>query len=404
MMRVPLLDLTAQLQAIEAEVGAAVADVLRGGHFIMGANVSALEAELAAYTGVAHAIGVANGSDALHLALLAAGVGPGDEVICPAFTFFATAGAVARAGATPVFADIDPVTYTLSVEDAARRAGPRTRVIIPVHLYGHPADMDGVMRLAGEHGLTVIEDTAQAIGATVPDGRRVAGIGHFGTYSFFPSKNLGALGDGGMVVCADAGLAEKVRLLRVHGASPKYYHRVLGYNSRLDELQAAILRVKLQRLEAWTAGRRAAAARYAKLFAEAGLGAGAAPGAEAPGAEAPPAPPTAQPPPPAPGDPVVLPAERPGFTHVYHQYTIRVHRRDALQAHLEHCGVGTAVYYPLPLHLQPVFQELGYRPGDLPITEAACAEVLSLPIFPELTEAQQEYVVAQVAGFYAGGG
>jgi dTDP-4-amino-4,6-dideoxygalactose transaminase len=374
-MRVPLLDLTAQLRGLEAEVAAAVGDVLRGGQFILGPNVSALEAELAAYTGVAHGIGVANGSDAIHLALLAAGVGPGDEVICPAFTFFATAGAVARAGAKPVFVEIDPVTYTVSVEDAARRVGPRTRAIIPVHLYGHAADMDGVMRLAGEHGLTVIEDTAQAIGATVPGGRRVAGIGHFGTYSFFPSKNLGALGDGGMVLTPDGALAEKVRLLRVHGASPKYYHRELGYNSRLDELQAAILRVKLQRLDAWTEGRRAAAARYARLFAEVGL-----------------------------GEAVVLPAERPGFTHVYHQYTIRAYRRDALQAHLDHCGIGTAVYYPLPLHLQPVFEELGYRPGDLPETEAACAEVLSLPIFPELTEEQQEYVVAQVAGFYAGGG
>ncbi|MDF2626477.1 MAG: Pleiotropic regulatory protein [Symbiobacteriaceae bacterium] len=380
-MRVPLLDLTVQLRELEDEVAAAVSGVLRGGQFIMGPQVAALEAELAAFTGVGHAIGVANGSDALHLALLAAGVGPGDEVICPAFTFFATAGAVARAGATPVFVDIDPVTYTLSVDDAAGRVGPRTRAIIPVHLYGHPAEMDGVMRLAAAHGLTVIEDTAQAIGAAVPDGRRVAAIGDFGTYSFFPSKNLGALGDGGMVVCADADLAAKVRLLRVHGAKPRYYHRVLGYNSRLDELQAAILRVKLKRLEGWTEARRAAAERYGRLFAEAGLGGGA----------------------PAPGGPVVLPVERPGFTHVYHQYTIRADRRDALQAHLEHGGVGTAVYYPLPLHLQPAFAELGYRAGDLPVTEAACAEVLSLPIFPELTGEQQEYVVEQVASFYAGG-
>jgi dTDP-4-amino-4,6-dideoxygalactose transaminase len=368
--RVPLLDLTQQHRSLEADLQAAIGAVLQAGQFIMGPNVKALEAELAAYTGVGHAMGVANGSDALHLALQAAGVGPGDEVICPAFTFFATAGAVARAGATPVFADIDPATYTVSPEDMAPRITPGTKALIPVHLYGHPADMGAIMRLAADHGLTVIEDTAQAIGAAL-DGRRAASIGHFGTYSFFPSKNLGAYGDGGMVTTNDPGLAETVRLLRVHGASPRYYHRLPGYNSRLDELQAAILRVKLPHLDNWNAARRLAAERYRQLFAAAGL-----------------------------GDRVVVPAEAAGCRHVYHQYTIRAEQRDALQAHLESSGIGTAVYYPLPLHLQPVFQGLGYQPGDLPATEQACAEVLSLPVFPELTAEQQEYVVDKIREFY----
>lgn len=369
-MRVPLLDLTQQCRSLETELQAAFADVLQGGQFILGPNVKALEAELAAYTGVDHAIGVANGSDALQLALLAAGVGPGAEVICPAFTFFATAGAVARAGATPVFADIDPATYTVTAATVASRLTSRTKAVIPVHLYGHPAPMPELMRLALDHGLTVIEDTAQAIGASV-NGRRVAGIGQLGTYSFFPSKNLGAMGDAGMVTTHDPDLAEKVRRLRVHGAHPRYYHHVLGYNSRLDELQAAMLRIKLKHLDGWTAARRAAAGRYNMLFSQAGL-----------------------------GGQVAVPTEAPDCRHVYHQYTLRAERRDALQAHLERSGVGTAVYYPLPLHLQPVFAGLGYRPGDLPATERACAEVLSLPIFPELTPEQQEYVVAQIQAFY----
>lgn len=372
-MRIPLLDLTQQYRSLKADLQAALGEVFREGQFILGPNVKALESELAVYTGVDHAVGVANGSDAIHLALTAAGVGPGDEVICPAFTFFATAGAVARAGATPVFADIDPVTYTVSAGEVARQITRRTKALIPVHLYGHPAAMSGIMRLAGEHALTVIEDTAQAIGATV-DGRKVAGIGHLGTYSFFPSKNLGACGDAGMVTTNAPDLAEKVRLLRVHGANPRYYHHLLGYNSRLDEVQAAILRIKLNHLDDWTQSRRAAAERYDQLFRQAGL-----------------------------GDRVVTPTVAAGCTHVYHQYTIRAERREALQKHLEGCGIGTAVYYLLPLHLQPVFKELGYRPGDLPATEEACAQVLSLPIFPELTAEQQEYVVAQVHGFYAQG-
>lgn len=372
-MRVPLLDLTRQHRSLEVDLQAAIGEVLRDGHFIMGPNVRALESEIAAYTGVDHAAGVANGSDAIHLALLAAGVGPGDEVICPAFTFFATAGAVARAGATPVFADIDPDAYTVSPDDVARRITTRTRAIIPVHLYGHAAPMAEIMRMAGEHGLIVIEDTAQAIGATV-EGRKVASIGHLGTYSFFPSKNLGAYGDGGMVTTHDPDLAEKVRLLRVHGAQPRYYHRLLGYNSRLDELQAAILRIKLNHLDGWNACRRSAAERYNELFHQAGM-----------------------------SDRVSIPTERPGCTHVYHQYTVRADRRDLLQKHLESHGIGTAVYYPLPLHLQPVFKELGYRPGDLPATETACGQVLSLPIFPELTAAEQEYVVSHIHGFYTQG-
>lgn len=370
-MRVPLLDLTQQYRSLEADLQAAVGEVCRQGQFILGPQVKALEAELALYTGVDHAIGVANGSDALHLALLAAGVGPGDEVICPAFTFFATAGAICRSGATPIFAEIDPVTYTIPAEEVARRLTPHTRAVIPVHLYGHPAPMPAITQLAADHGLTVIEDTAQAIGATVA-GRKVAGIGHLGTYSFFPSKNLGAYGDAGMVTTHDPELADKVRLLRVHGARPRYHHHVMGYNSRLDELQAAILRIKLRHLDQWTASRQAASRRYDQLFHHAGL-----------------------------GEQVLLPTVAADCTHVYHQYTIRADRRDALQQHLEDAGIGTAVYYPLPLHLQPVFKELGHQPGDLPVTEQACAEVLSLPIFPELTAEQQEYVVAQVQAFYA---
>lgn len=369
-MRVPLLDLTQQYRSLEADLKAAVADVLQAGRFILGPNVQALEAELARYTGIEHAIGVANGSDALHLALLAVGVGPGDEVICPSFTFFATAGAVARAGATPVFGDVDPVTYTLTAEEVDRRLTGRTRAVIPVHLYGHPAPMGELMRLATDRGLTVIEDTAQAIGATV-EGRRVASIGHLGTYSFFPSKNLGAYGDGGMVTTGDEALADRVRLLRVHGARPRYYHHLLGYNSRLDEIQAAMLRVKLRHLDAWNAARQAVAERYGQLFQQAGL-----------------------------TGCVTLPAVTPGSTHVYHQFTIRAQRRGALRQHLEGAGVETAVYYPLPLHLQPVFEALGYRTGDLPATEQACAEALSLPIFPELTPTQQEYVVEQIQRFY----
>lgn len=370
-MRVPLLDLTQQYQSLKEELQAALGDVLLGGHFILGPNVRALELELAAYTGVAHAIGVANGSDAIHLALMAAGVGPGDEVICPAFTFFATAGAILRAGATPVFAEIDPATYTLPAEEMARRLSKRTKALIPVHLYGHPAPMPAIMQLATEHGLTVIEDTAQAIGATV-EGRKVAGIGHLGTYSFFPSKNLGAYGDAGMVTTDQLELAERVRLLRVHGANPRYYHQLVGYNSRLDELQAAILRIKLTHLDDWTRSRQVAAARYDQLFHQAGL-----------------------------GDLVTTPKVAAGCTHVYHQYTIRAAQRDALQQHLERSEIGNAVYYPLPLHLQPALKELGYQPGDLPVTEQACAEVLSLPIFPELTAEQQAYVVAKVQEFYA---
>lgn len=370
-MKVPLLDLTEQYRDLESDLQAAVMAVLEGGQFILGPNVKALEQELAAYTGVEHAVGVANGSDALYLALQAAGVGAGDEVICPAFTFFATAGSIARVGATPVFAEIDPATYTVSAADVAGRITPRTKAVIPVHLYGHPADLPALQAVTG--GLTVIEDTAQAIGATI-GGRKVASFGQMGTYSFFPSKNLGAYGDAGMVTTDDPDLAERVRLLRAHGSKPKYYHHLLGCNSRLDELQAAILRVKLGHLERWNGARQAAAERYDRLFAEAGL-----------------------------GETVVTPTVAAGCSHVYHQYTIRAQDRDRLQAHLTEGGVGTAVYYPLPLHLQPVFAGLGYRPGDLPVTELACQEALSLPIFPEITQAQQEYVVEQVRRFYAAG-
>lgn len=350
-MQIPAFDLTRQYQKIGPEIQQAVAEVMARGSFILGENVKKLEEEIAAYCGASHAIGVANGSDALNLALMALGIGPGDEVIVPSFTFFATAGAVARTGATPGFADIDPVTYNLDPASFEARITRRTKAVIPVHLYGHPAEMDSIMSIARARGIRVIEDCAQAIGSEYK-GKRVGSIGDFGCFSFFPTKNLGAFGDGGMVTTNEPDLAERVRLLRVHGSRKKYYHEILGYNSRLDEIQAAILRVKLKYLEEWTEARRGVARQYNELLA---------------------------------GTDVVTPVELPGSRHVYHQYTIRSGRRDELQEQLRQAGIGSTVYYPLPLHLQPVFAELSGKPGDLPESERAAAEALSLPMFPEIT-------------------
>lgn len=358
-MLVPAIDLSRQYLQIGTDIGAAVAKVMASGHFILGENVTELEREVATYCGARFGVGVANGSDALHLALLALGIGPGDEVVIPAFTFFATAGAVSRVGATPVFADINPCSFNLDPNSFAQSVTPRTKAVIPVHLYGNPADMDAIMHFARDHGVKVIEDCAQAIGAEYK-GRRAGAIGDIAAFSFFPTKNLGAFGDGGMVVTNDPDLAERVRILRVHGAKKKYFHTELGYNSRLDELQAAILRVKLRNLDEWNVARRALADEYGRLLRDAG---------------------------------VILPAESSGNRHVYHQYTIRLKRRDKLQAHLQANGIGCAVYYPTPLHLQPVFDTYNPPLVSLVNSEVACAEALSLPMFPELTAEE----VARVA-------
>ncbi len=360
-MQIPAFDLTRQYSRIGSEVEAAMSKVVAGGHFILGENVSALEEEIARFCCVSHAIGVANGSDALHLALLALGVGPGDEVVVPTFTFFATGGAVSRVGATPVFADVDPVTMNLDPSSFSEAITERTKAVIPVHLYGNPADMDAIMEIAKRHGVRVIEDCAQAIGADYK-GRMVGSIGDIATFSFFPTKNLGAFGDGGMVTTNRADLAERVRILRVHGARKKYHHTELGYNSRLDELQAAVLRVKLRYLTEWTTRRQALAAEYGRLLGHSG---------------------------------VSLPASTTGATHVYHQYTIRTADRGALMSGLLEAGIGCTVYYPVPLHHQPVFVDMGLRARTLPNAEAASAEALSLPMFPEL-ELSEVHRVAEV--------
>ena len=356
-MHVPLLDLSAQNRPLRDATLAAIARVVDGGQFILGAEVEAFERELAAAVGAPHAIGVSSGTDALLVALMALGVGPGDEVVTTTYSFFATAGVIARLGATPVLCDIEPGSFNLDPRAAAAAVGPRTRAVLPVHLYGRPA-----ARL--EVPVPVVEDAAQSIGASPL-------VGVASCLSFFPSKNLGAFGDAGAVLVADAGLAERIRLLRGHGARPKYHHALIGGNFRIDALQAAVLRVKLPHLAGWTAGRRANAERYRRLFADARL-----------------------------PDELRLPDDAPG--HIYNQFVIRAPRRDALRAHLTRAGVGTEIYYPVPFHLQACFSGLGHREGAFPVAEAAARETLALPIYPELTEEQQAHVVAQIAGFYQG--
>ncbi len=387
-MRVPLLDLRAQYETIREEVQDALQEVLESQRFILGPEVEALEAEIATYCGARHAIACASGSDALLLALMAAGVGAGDEVLCPSYTFFATAGSVARLGARPVFADIDPATYNLDPEAALRAADRCTRLaaLVPVHLFGRAFEVDPLVELARELRIPLIEDAAQAIGAEDPKGRRCGSLGFAGCFSFFPSKNLGAYGDGGILTTGDEEVAERLRVLRVHGAKPKYHHHVVGLNSRLDALQAAVVRVKLRHLDRWTEGRQRNAARYDAAF----LGAGACRSGE-PLAEA--------------DLPLAVPAQTPpGARHVHNQYVIRVPagRRDALRAFLAERGIGTEVYYPLGLHQQRCFAHLGYGAGDLPATEQAAAETLALPVYPELTETQQDFVIGSVLEFLAG--
>jgi dTDP-4-amino-4,6-dideoxygalactose transaminase len=368
-MNIPLLDLRAQYRSIKAEVDAAVAEVMESQHFILGPMVERCEKAIAAYCGCAHGIGVSSGSDALLACLMAENIGPGDEVITTPYTFFATAGAIARLGATPVFVDIDPATYDIDASQIASRVTVRTRAIIPVHLYGQMAAMDAVMAVAGQHGLVVIEDAAQAIGAE-HEGRRAGSIGHYGCLSFFPSKNLGAAGDGGMVVTNDRVRAERLRCLRAHGANPKYYHKVLGGNFRLDAIQAAIVSAKLPHLDAWTAARQRNAQQYERLFADAGLA-------------------TAGP----------RQKQRVGLPrvatdrHIFNQYVIRVSERDQLKAALQSRGVGTEVYYPVPMHLQECFGYLGHGAGAFPESERAARETLAIPVHPELSQEQARYVV-----------
>jgi dTDP-4-amino-4,6-dideoxygalactose transaminase len=385
--KVPLLDLKGQYAPLRAEIESAIREVCDSQRFVLGPRVAELETRVAAYSQTAHGIGMSSGTDALLVALMALDVGQGDEVVTTPFTFFATAGVIARLGARPLFCDIDPLTFNLSPDAVAatlagqceqvgdrlvnRRTGGVVKALIPVHLYGQMADMDALLAIARRHRLAVIEDAAQAIGAALADGRRAGSIGDVGCLSFFPTKNLGAFGDAGMCVAQSRALAERLRILRVHGGEPKYFHSVIGGNFRLDEIQAAVLLVKLAHLDAWTAARQTNAAHYDALFASAGV-----------------------------VNRITLPYRKPGDRHIFNQYVIRTAQRDELRAHLEARGIGTEVYYPLPLHEQQCFAYLGHDPEDFPQAHAAAAEVLALPIYPELEAGQREHVVREVAAFF----
>jgi dTDP-4-amino-4,6-dideoxygalactose transaminase len=370
-MKVPLLDLAEQHRQLRPELDEAVARVLDTNAFILGGEVAELEREIADYCQAKFAIGCASGSDAILLALLALGIGPGDEVITTPYSFFATVSSITRLGATPVFVDIEPDTFNIDPSGIETRISPKTKAIEPVHLYGQCSDMGAINAIAEGRGISVVEDAAQAIGAEY-HGRRAGSMSAVGCISFYPSKNLGGLGDGGMMTTSDDGLNRKLLGLRNHGAEERYYHKYVGLNSRLDGFQGATLRVKLPHLDEWTEKRRANAACYRQLFTNAGL--------------------TEQ---------VVLPVQREGCRHIYNQYVIRVPhgRRDGLRSHLLEHGVGTDVYYPVPLHLQECFAYLGYGVGDLPEAEKAAEETLALPIYPELEPEQQEYVVDSIASF-----
>jgi dTDP-4-amino-4,6-dideoxygalactose transaminase len=382
--KVPLLDLKAQYETIRPEIEAAVHDVLESQHFILGPFVQKCEEAIARYCGSSHAVGMSSGSDALLACLMAEGIGPGDEVITTPYTFFATVGAITRLGATPVFVDIEPVAYNIAADQIASKISPRTKAIIPVHLYGQSADMRTVLDVAKAHQLVVIEDAAQAVGAE-RDGRRCGTSGEYGCFSFFPSKNLGAGGDAGMVVTNDPARAAKLAILRAHGSKPKYHHRIVGGNFRLDALQAAIVSSKLPHLDGWTEGRRRNAARYDRLFAESGLSVCRSREWAGGGRQRMPD--------------VVLPTAVTD-RHVFNQYVIRVKSRDELKMRLQEKGVGTEIYYPVPMHLQECFASLGYRAGDFPESEAAASQTLALPIYPELTDEQASYVVACIREFY----
>lgn len=368
--KIPSFNLTRQNAELKDKLMEVLYPVIEQGQFILGKNVSAFEEEVARLCGVKFGIGVANGSDALYLSLLALEIGSGDEVITTPFTFFATAGAIARAGARPVFADIDAATWNLDPALVETKITPRTRAILPVHLYGCPAEMDPLMTLAEKYNLKVIEDAAQAIGA-VYNGKKAGSFGDAACFSFFPTKNLGAFGDAGMVVTSDHAVADKLKLLRVHGARPKYHHQLLGVNSRLDELQAAVLRIKLKSLPQWSTLRRSIAALYSELLKE-----------------------------PAEEGLLRLPAVPDGVEHIFHQYTVQTARRERLQAWLKERGIGSTIYYPQPLHLQKVFASYGYQEGDFPVAEKAAREVLSLPMFPELTDDEVNIVAEAIIEFF----
>jgi dTDP-4-amino-4,6-dideoxygalactose transaminase len=368
---VPLLDLQAQYTPLRQAILDAVTGVCDSQRFIGGPEVEGLERELCAHLRVPHAIGMSSGTDAVLAALMALDIGPGDEVITPTYSFFATAGCVVRVGATPVLVDIEPATFNIDVKQAIAAITPRTRAIIPVHLFGQAAEMKPIVEEADKRGIAVIEDAAQAIGCQYLD-HPIGTWGAIGCFSFFPSKNLGAFGDAGFVTAKDDAIAKKLRLIRTHGMEPKYYHHLVGANFRIDALQAAVLRVKLPHLEQWSNGRRANAARYRALFADAGL------------------------------DEVTLPVEAPNRTHIYNQFVVRVPERDRLKQHLDKAGIGTEVYYPVPFHLQQCFANLGYSQGAFPVAEAAAQSSLALPIYPELTAPQQAAVVGAIRTFYRG--
>jgi dTDP-4-amino-4,6-dideoxygalactose transaminase len=377
-MRVPLLDLKAHHEPLHKEIMAALEQTLRSQAFILGPEVSKLEERVATYCQSKYAIGVTSGTDALMIGLMALGVGPGDEVITTPYSFFATAGAVVRLGAKPVFVDIDPTTYNIDPAKVGAAVTAKTKAIIPVHLYGQCADMVPIMDLAKRHNVSVIEDAAQAIGSEYQDGRRACSIGTIGCLSFFPSKNLGCLGDGGMAVTSDPDLAERMRVLRVHGSKPKYYHKLIGGNFRLDTIQAAVLNVKLNYLDDWTKRRQENASRYETLFKQSGL-------VQNGKVKLP--------------EPVYRNAGAKHY-HIYNQFVLRVEQRDALMADLKQKDIGSEIYYPVPFHMQECFRYLGYKEGDFPESERAAKETLAIPIYPELAAAQQAEVVEAIVSYY----
>lgn len=386
--QVPLLDLKAQFKTIENEIMPSITEVCQNQYFILGPSVKELEQKIADYSQCGFGIGVSSGTDALVIALMSLEIGAGDEVITTPYTFFATAGAIARVGARPLFCDIDPVTYNISAESVQKLitekckledgvlinkdTGGKVRMILPVHLYGQMADMKPLMEIAKENNLYVVEDAAQAIGSANADNQRAGSVGDIGCFSFFPSKNLGAFGDGGMTTTNNAELAERLRIMRVHGSKPKYYHSLIGGNFRLDEIQAAVLLVKFKHLDGWTKQRQINADEYTKLFESANL-----------------------------GDKVKTPVAVDGYRHIYNQYVLRVEERDKLRSFLADNKIGSEVYYPVPLHVQDCFKYLGYKQGDCPESEAAANETVAVPIYPELSTQQKEYVVSKISEFYS---
>jgi dTDP-4-amino-4,6-dideoxygalactose transaminase len=386
-MKVPLLDLKSQFIKIEGEIRDAIDRVLDSQYFILGPEVAELEKEVAEYSGAAWGVGVASGSDAILLALMALDIGPGDAVVTTPYTFFSTAGSITRLGAVPLFVDITPDSYNMDPEALKKLLGGLTKkdggyiatdglkvkAVMPVHLYGQAADMDPICELAKAHDLFVVEDAAQAIGSEYK-GRRAGSMGDVGCFSFFPSKNLGAFGDGGMIITSTEQIRDKIVMLRNHGSKPKYYHKFVGFNSRLDAIQAVVLRVKLKYLDGWSEGRKENADLYRELLKDADLL--------------------------APDGPVTAPTELPDRRHIYNQFVIRVEKRDDLREFLGDHDIGTEIYYPVPLHLQECYADLGYREGDLPVSEAAAGETLALPIYPELTDDMQRFIVEVIGEFY----